>query len=62
MTLKDKVIITEFERLEKRLFGDPNKKLKNFHYTMDKEAFKELDFFTKFVILLLHSNKGNFYV
>ena len=39
MTLKNKAIMTEFERLEKRLFGDPNKKLKNFHYTMDKEAF-----------------------
>ena len=31
--------MTEFKRLEDRLFGDPNKKLKNFHFTMDKEAF-----------------------
>lgn len=39
MTLKDTVIMTEFERLEQRLFGDPEKKVKNFHFTMDKEAF-----------------------
>jgi hypothetical protein len=31
--------MTELKRLEGRLFGDPNKKLKNFHFTMDKEAF-----------------------
>lgn len=31
--------MTELKRLEDRLFGDPNKKLRNFHYTMDKEAF-----------------------
>jgi len=31
--------MNEYNKLEERLFGDPNKKLKNFHFTLDKAAF-----------------------
>lgn len=31
--------MSEVQKLQERLFGDPNKKVKNVHFTIDKEAF-----------------------